>query len=273
VRPRFSDRLLETGSPAGTGSCTLHRVNEAETHPIDVPETRYPPLPLWPDGASKDVFDGLQMLKLAVLVPIFLFLGIVVVLVLVGASASGQGQTPAWIEVAAGFSGIAVSCLALFLNWVGIAKITVPLEEAEPGEHDRPRRLLKRWTVVYLASTIVSAVLSIVSYTIQGANAYSSQAPMIWIDYVTSLWALFNWGFFVTWVAMVAWHLRFISEAVGDLKGVGKARRYIVAGPILNTVGLLACGLGPLAALILYYNLLTHVRKMIPNGVVIDVDG
>ena len=40
-----------------------------------------------------------------------------------------------------------------------------------------------------------------------------------------------------------------------------RAKTMMWLGPILYTVGAIACGLGPLVALILYYNLLNWVRE------------
>lgn len=72
---------------------------------------------------------------------------------------------------------------------------------------------------------------------------------------------------FASMIAWVVWffaamlYLQHLGPRIPDQRVTKRARTLMWAGPLLYTVGLVLLGLGPLIALILYYNLLDWVRK------------
>jgi hypothetical protein len=58
-------------------------------------------------------------------------------------------------------------------------------------------------------------------------------------------------------------YLRWLAPRLPDAYTAKRARLLMWLTPLLYTVGLLLLGLGPLIALVLYWNLLDHVRKRI----------
>jgi hypothetical protein len=56
-------------------------------------------------------------------------------------------------------------------------------------------------------------------------------------------------------------YLRWLAPRFPDWKLFKDAKRFMWLGPLLYTVGTIACGLGPLAALILYCIMFSTVRR------------
>lgn len=79
-------------------------------------------------------------------------------------------------------------------------------------------------------------------------------------------------GFLVYLTGMIAWgvqffailrHTRWIAGRVPDQFIVKQCRSYIWGLPVLSTFGLVLVGLGPLIAMVLYWNLMDRLRKHI----------
>ena len=70
----------------------------------------------------------------------------------------------------------------------------------------------------------------------------------------------------VAWVAQffaAMLYVRWLARRVPDQKLHNRAKRFMWLGPLLQTVGLLLIGLGPLIALVMYWNMLDVMRKHI----------
>lgn len=70
----------------------------------------------------------------------------------------------------------------------------------------------------------------------------------------------------IAWVAQffaAMLYVRWLARRVPDQKLHDRAKRFMWLGPVLQTVGLLLLGLGPLIALIMYWNMLDAMRKHI----------
>ena len=74
--------------------------------------------------------------------------------------------------------------------------------------------------------------------------------------------------------AYLVWGLQFfsvmrytlwISGRIPDVYVTGRARRYVWLLPVLSTLGVACVGLGPLIAMIMYWNLLDRVRKHVKS--------
>ena len=70
----------------------------------------------------------------------------------------------------------------------------------------------------------------------------------------------------IAWVAQffaAMLYVRWLARRVPDQKLHNRAKRFMWLGPLLQTVGLLLLGLGPLIALVMYWNMLDTMRKHI----------
>jgi hypothetical protein len=56
-------------------------------------------------------------------------------------------------------------------------------------------------------------------------------------------------------------YVRWLAPRIPNVNAYKRSRKMMWAGPLLMTVGLLLLGLGPLIALVLYYNLFEWIRK------------
>ena len=56
-------------------------------------------------------------------------------------------------------------------------------------------------------------------------------------------------------------YIRWMATLLSNRKVYDRAKRLLWLGPLLMTVGLLLIGLGPIIALVLYWNMLDWIRK------------
>jgi hypothetical protein len=195
---------------------------------------------------------------------------------LVGAAmgvAGGQGGLPAWLpgalNLGAAFLGISLAAAGVLGWWW--------LSEPDPARRDGPaaldkgrtwRRVLRSSLLVTLAFTALSAVLQLFP---QFANSLVPQQPVQPVgpgpDGVTGLPAVFPplSGWLITYVAVTSltfvaqilvsvssmMYLRTIAPRVPSVQLERFCKMLAWLGPLLSTVGILLCGLGPIAALIM----------------------
>lgn len=63
------------------------------------------------------------------------------------------------------------------------------------------------------------------------------------------------------WYSVLGWHVSLLATSLENLTVRKRATRLTWLGPVMSTVGIVLCGLGPLITIILAYNLLTTLRK------------
>ena len=81
------------------------------------------------------------------------------------------------------------------------------------------------------------------------------------IDALQALTALVNVALLGIWFFSAMLYIRWLAPRIPNRRVDDRARLMMWLGPVLCTVGALACGLGPLIALILFYNLLDWMRQ------------
>ncbi len=113
-------------------------------------------------------------------------------------------------------------------------------------------RQIVRITIVIVAG-IAAVVLPMRYMTIN-----STTGALVLIVGVLGFISLVAWatGFFA---AML--YIRWLAPRIPDRRAFNRAKMLMWAGPLLYTVGTLCVGLGPLVALILYWNMLDWIRK------------
>lgn len=171
----------------------------------------------------------------------------------VGVVATGAGlASTRSIELSLQLLGVACSAAILFGWW----RLTTP----DPGKLDSQFDLQSRRVI--RVAVIVQASIALLQFAVS-ASTHSTPA-------VGTL--MFLWLAALGVVSTVAWitqffaamlYVRWLARRVPDPKLHNKAKRFMWLGPLLNTVGILLFMLGPLIALVMYWNMLDKLRKHI----------
>jgi len=181
---------------------------------------------------------------------------IVGVLSFVAILALGQGSG---VMVGVAVASLAVTVALIAGYWL--------YTEPDPGytglEKQNSSRQVARAAVI--ASAVVQAAQLAIDVLAPWAtssagmqNASPGQVALIGVYALLSLAGLAAWA---TQFFAVMLHTRWLGSRIPDRAIVAQSKRYMWLLPVLTTVGLILLGLGPLIALILYWNLLNRLRK------------
>lgn len=107
-------------------------------------------------------------------------------------------------------------------------------------------------------TTVTVAGISLVLVPMQFVTINATTGPLLAVVVVLGLISLIAWatGFFA---AML--YIRWLAPRIPDERSFDRAKTLMWAGPLLFTVGSVCIGLGPLIALVLYWNMLDWIRK------------
>lgn len=149
--------------------------------------------------------------------------------------------------------------------WIfcGYMRVTQPDPQFAGVEHAASARNVARIAaIVEIALAGVAMLVDSLSFAMKSASGASTQAPIVDLLDLLSFLIGLVWvvAFFVKIVAMVR-HVMWLGQRVPDAWMVRRAKKYQWLLVVLGTVGFLAAALGPLIALILYWNLLDRMRK------------
>jgi hypothetical protein len=179
---------------------------------------------------------------------------IVQVLVLVGGLLLGVlvatlANSPAAVRsFTVGLQAVSVAIsLALLLGWWMFSAPDPAIIGVNTGA--TARQVVRITLIINAIATLVNASLEVIA-----VNSPPAQAILLTFAFIALIaWAVqfFASMRYVQWLAP-----RLPNEHVHR-----RARLLMWLGPLLYTVGALACGIGPLIALVLYWNMLDWVRK------------
>lgn len=165
--------------------------------------------------------------------------------------ASAAITLPAWVDPALSVFGFAMGGLLLWGWWL----LSTPNRDANSAS--------RRWIRAFVTASAVligvrSGLLLVGAGTILPSGMPSFATPKdaaFWsitaVELLLSLAAYFAQMLYVAWLA----------RRVPDDWMERRSRLLLWLGPILSTVGIVLLGLGPLIALVLYWNLLDRLRK------------
>ncbi len=123
-----------------------------------------------------------------------------------------------------------------------------------PPEADAPQsRQWLRITIIIQLAANVAVLLP--------QSGLLTQAPTGPVLVVTIALSVISTGASVAAFFAQMVYVRWLGERIPNKKVVERARRLMWLGPVLYTFGLLLLALGPLIALVLYWNMLEWVRK------------
>ena len=173
---------------------------------------------------------------------------VMVINVVLGIVAGAMSMTA--LMQATSLIGIGVS-LALVVGWWLFSEEDPAFVGTDNGS--TARRVIRVVVAIELATTIVSAVLQF----LPAAAATSASAPLALLAVLVGLGSLAVWA--VKFFAAML-YLRWLSPRIPSEFVDRRAGLLMWLCPVLVTVGAILLMLGPLVALVLYWNLLNRVR-------------
>ncbi len=203
---------------------------------------------------------GVVLVQAAVISQFLLVVG--AVLLQLGMASGGVGGR-AIVEQIAGLVGIGVEVVGLVGWWL--------ISQPDPGRigTDRDATARKVLRAAVLVSAVATLALVIVERAARAAGVAPTTPPLaahvaIGGSLAGAALLAANIASIIAWVvkyfaAMI--YLKRLAPRLPDRRVFDRTTTMMWLGPVLLTVGALACGLGPLVALILYYNLLDWVRR------------
>lgn len=156
--------------------------------------------------------------------------------------------TPPWYFAASGLLSAALGLVVLLGWWL--------VSEPDPRFANSPRdvssrRFLRAATITQLALNVVNLGVGTVSASLTSSMVLFTGLTLL----STASWAV---AFFAQMI-----YVRGLGERVPDAWIIRRAKLMLWLGPVLVTVGILLLGLGPLIALVMYWNLLDRLRKQV----------
>ena len=188
---------------------------------------------------------GVALILMAIIAEILLVVASVGVAVTAGMGVAGSmGALPALLQVAS----LAAS-IALVAGWWMFSAPDPAMLGSKKG--DTPRKIVRIVLVIQLASTLVSTA----AQTVPASLNNPLNAGLVYGLGIASTIA-FIVGFFAQML-----YVKWLAPRLPSERVFKRAGTLLWLGPVLYTVGALLLLLGPLIALVLYWNMLDWVRK------------
>lgn len=154
-----------------------------------------------------------------------------------------------WI---AGFVGLLIAAMSLYGWWL--------FSELDPGytgqdQGTTPRKVIRLAVIAGGAAALLSVLADLLS---PSASATPGAAPVSVMHMVAGVVSI-GAGAVQYFASML--YLQWLAKRVPNEKAGKRAKNLMWLGPVLLTVGIILIGLGPIIALVLYWNLLDWFRK------------
>ena len=154
-------------------------------------------------------------------------------------------------------NGIGLGVVVLI--YVGYLRLTTPDPQFTGTERpDSARQVVRITVLVQLALALVQTCLAPLVRSGAGISAPPAKDLLLLAMGALALAGMVLWA--IQFFAMMR-YTRWLANRVPDGYIVRRTRVYMWLLPVLTTVGVLLIGLGPLIALVLYWNLLDRMRK------------
>lgn len=203
----------------------------------------------------KRLHDGVFIVQAGVIVMVVgSMLGIALMIVSNAARHSAPtGWSWAQGAMTAAGAGLGLVTAALtVVGWLGLSAADPRAEPTDRGE--RPRRVLRAALWVEAGAVLCAQSLALVALSVTARSNLSVALASLAFGVVQVV------AFAVRYFASMQ-YIRWLSMRLPNPTVQVKARRMLWLGPLLITVGSLCLYLGPIVALVLYYNLLDLVRQ------------
>lgn len=189
----------------------------------------------------RTLYRGVSLVLWSILLDIVAFVGSTLAGFVL--SSIGSGTLRASVAFLMQLTMLSTAIMAAY-GWFLLSEADPAFQGNDPGT--RPRKVVRASTIAYAAGSLLSFVLestNIVPPTLAGTLGILTMIVFI-VRYFSSM-------LYIQWLAP-----RLPNERV-----LLRARRMMWLGPMLMTLGLLLIGLGPIIALVLYWNMLDWVRQ------------
>jgi len=201
----------------------------------------------------KKLLSGTSLILNGILALIIVAVGTKLLSVLFGAAVIGVASQRPVLTLSANL----LSAVLYVVITIGYWRFTVLDEASINIDRERSaRNLVRRVALAHAALALLSIVVSTIAVylnTLSGAMIFVALGSLV----VQSLWLL---GF-AALMAVVSRYVLLLAVRVPDAKLITTATRYAWLLPVLGTVGIILFFLGPVFALIRYWNMLDRVRK------------
>lgn len=193
-----------------------------------------------------------------ILVSIIFVVAAMIVGLALGLTVASGTTLPMLSDDAVNYLIIAITFIASALSiygWYLLSQRDPGIAMIDPG--DRPRRILRVAVIIDGALAVLSTVIDLLTPPSAPASAAD---PLTIITGIVMVAGLAAWA--VQFFAAMR-YMQWLGRRVPDPVKVKRAGQYMWLLPVLYIPGVLLCGLGPLVALILYYNFLNDYRKIL----------
>lgn len=186
--------------------------------------------------------QGVFFVQAAIIGSLLLFFG--------GFAFAFSGLGGSWVPSAVLTAGVVLAGATAYGWW----QFSTPDPAQAAGDKgERPRQIIRIATLVGVGVAVAEFVIQLTpTVTRAGGDVLLALVGVSRIVSIAATVAAF-------FAAML--YLRWLAPRLPDARVAKRAKMLMWLGPLLYTVGLLLVGLGPLIALVLYYNLLDWVRK------------
>lgn len=159
---------------------------------------------------------------------------------------------PAWVDLAMASLGFVLGCLLIWGWWM----LTTPSTEGESSA--------RRWVRALVVFSVVALGLKTTLLFMGGGSIGPNGIPHFSQPLDIAFWSV---AVLESVVSLAAYfpelsYLAWLARGVPDEPMRRRAMLLLWLGPLLMTVGIVLLGLGPLIALVLYWNLLDKFRKV-----------
>ncbi len=209
----------------------------------------------------RTITRGLGLVLVSILISVVSF----VLMALAGVLGSDLGLSASVTQMI----GYGLDLLAAGMGIAGYWLYTQPDPSQVAMEHQRAARKVIRAAVVVMLCTAVGQLVLEMGFGVgmsrgQPAGPATALAPggardaLVMVSRALGIVSLIAWA--VLFFAVMR-YTRWVAGRVPDQWIVRRTKTYMWLLPVLNTLGILLIGLGPIIALVLYWNLLDRLRK------------
>jgi len=174
-----------------------------------------------------------------------------------------------FLGIALAFSNVAARIAGFHLGWSGISFgvslmslvgwwwLSSP-DPAYSGSNDgsTARKVVRATVIINAAGTFLPLIFGKANPAVLAQGGLA--APGAALSAAASIASTIAW---VVWFFAAMRYLQWLAPRLPNVRVLERAKLMMWLGPVLYTVGMLFCGIGPLVALVLYYNLLDWVRN------------
>jgi hypothetical protein len=200
---------------------------------------------------TKKLHDGVFTIQAAIIAWVLVFMASM----LIGILAGGRSAGPGWMFTTV---SLVISIVLWVVSLYGWWRFSEPDPQyAGKDVGDSPRRFIRITAVIRVAIALAALPLSFLGTgSAMGAQSSSSLAVVIGMGVG-----------FVNLVVMLIWfiasmlYIKWLGARLPSHRIVKRAKLLLWLCPVLSVFGIVLLGLGPLIALVLFWNLLDWVRK------------